>query len=202
MKKFLYKVWSKFLTWFGNIKVFPYPFWIVYDPTEYAVKGEQLLTIISLVKPGDIILRGYSEYLDSKFIPDKLKYSHAGIYVGNNLMVHAIAENVSYINILDFCACDRIAIFRPKKGQRSAIKTAKEFAKQNIPYDFGFSRGTSALYCFELAAECYPKLDIPRCTPTKLFGLIKKKDVFLAESFFKSPDLECIFQYNPEFNIV
>jgi hypothetical protein len=116
MKKFIYKCWSKFLTWFGNIKIFSYPFWIVYDPSEYAVTGEKLLEILNIVKPGDIILRGYAEYLDSKFIPDKLKYSHCGIYIGNNTVVHAIAESVEYINILDFCLCDRIVIFRPKKG--------------------------------------------------------------------------------------
>lgn len=202
MKKFIYKCWSKFLTWFGNIKIFNYPFWIVYDPSEYAVTGEKLLEILNVVKPGDIILRGYAEYLDSKFIPDKLKYSHCGIYIGKNTVVHAIAESVEYINVLDFCMCDRIAIFRPKKGQRNAIKIAKEFADNKVPYDFIFSPGTSSLYCFELGAECYPNLDIPKCTPTMLFGLIKKKDVYLAESFFKSTDMECIFHYNPEFNIV
>ena len=42
------------------------------------------------------------------------------------------------------------AIFRPKKGQKTAIAKAKKFAKSKVPYDFGFSRGTSAMYCFEL----------------------------------------------------
>ena len=202
MKKFLYKCWSKFLTMFGNIKIFPYPFWLIYDPNDYDITGKQILEIVEIIKPGDIILRGYKNYLDGKFIPDPQKYSHAAIYVGKNQVIHAIAEGVSYENIIDFCMCDRIAIFRPKKGQRSAIKIAKDFVKQNIPYDFGFSKGISSLYCFELGAECYPKLNIPKQTVSKLFGLIKKKDVYLAESFFKSPDMECIFQYNPKFNII
>jgi len=38
-------------------------------------------------------------------------------------------------------------------------------------------------------------------TVKKLFGLIKKKDVYLAESFFKSKDFECIYHFNPDFNL-
>ena len=202
MKKILYKCWSKFLTWVGNIKVFPWPFWLIYDPSDYDITGKQILEIIEIIKPGDIILRGYKQYLDGKFIPDPLKYSHGAIYVGKNQIIHAIAEGVSYENIIDFCMCDRIAIFRPKKYQRNAIKIAKKFAKNKIKYDFGFCNGVSALYCFELAAEAYPRLNIPKQTVSKFFGLIKKKNVYLAESFFKSTDMSCIYQYNPKFNII
>lgn len=35
MKKFLYKAWSKFLTAFGDVKVFSWPMWLVYDPDDY-----------------------------------------------------------------------------------------------------------------------------------------------------------------------
>lgn len=82
-----------------------------------------------------------------------------------------------------------------------AIRKAKQFLKDRIEYDFMFEEGASALYCFELCGECYPTLDIPRLTVSKLFGLIKRKNVFLAESFFKSKDLKCIYHCNPAFNI-
>ena len=42
MKKRLYVAWAKFLTWFGNIKVFRFPMFIVYDPSEYAMDGAHL----------------------------------------------------------------------------------------------------------------------------------------------------------------
>ena len=201
MKKLLYTFASKFLTWFGDIKVFPRPMFIVRDPEFFKMTGDKIIEVIDILKPGDIILRGYDYYLDGKFIPDKLKFSHGAIYIGDGKIIHAVAEGVSYTNVVEFCECDRIAIFRPKKGQKTAIAKAKKFAKSKVPYDFGFSRGTSAMYCFELCGECYDKLNIPRCIVKKLFGLLKKEDVFLAESFFKSKDMKCIFHYNPKFNI-
>lgn len=124
------------------------------------------------IREGDIVLRGYDNYLDGKFIPDKLKFSHGSIYIGNGKIIHAVAEGVSETNIIEFTRCDRIAIFRPKSGQKQAIAKAKKFLKNKIPYDFGFSAGVSALYCFELCGECYPKLNIPRKTVKKLFGLL------------------------------
>lgn len=174
---------------------------LVYDPDDYAIGGEQVLEIMKKIREGDIVLRGYDNYLDGKFIPDKLKFSHGAIYVGNGKIIHAIAEGVSETDIIEFTRCDRIAIFRPKSGQKQAIAKAKKFLKNKIPYDFGFSSGVSALYCFELCGECYPKLNIPRKTVKKLFGLLQKKDVFLAESFFTSPDMTCIYHYNPKFNL-
>lgn len=202
MKRFFYKLWSKFLTFVGDIKIFRFPFFMVYDPNYFKMTGSKIIELMEIIEPGDIILRGFDNYLDGKFIPDKLGYSHGAIYIGNNEIIHAVAEGVSKINIVEFCECDRIAVFRPKKGMRKAVQNAKRFLKDSIPYDFGFENGVSSLYCFELCGECYPNLNIPKLTVSKLFGLVKKEDVYLAESFFKSKDVECIFQYNPKYNLV
>ena len=192
MKKFLYKLQAKFLTWFGNIKVFKWPLFVIYDPTSFKVTGEQILQVLDMLQPGDVILRGYQHYLDGMFIPGD--YSHGAIYVGDRKIIHAVAAGVSYIDVVEFCMCDRICILRPNKYQASAIKTAKKLAANNIPYDFGFKRGTSALYCFELCAECYKKLDIKPETVKAFFGLLKKKNVYVAKSFTKSPDFKIVFQ--------
>ena len=148
MKKFLYKIWSKFLTIFGEIKIFKFPLFIVYDPNYFKITGKQVIDILNIIEPGDIILRGYDSYLDGKFVPDSLSFSHGGIYIGKNTIIHAVAEGVSEINIHDYIRCDRIAIFRPKKYKNSAIKRAKQYLKNNIPYDCGFKDGVSSLYCF------------------------------------------------------
>lgn len=100
-------------------------------------------------------------------------------------MIHAVAEGVSEINVLDFMSCDRVCILRPAKGQKAAIKQAKQFLKDNIPYDFSFSHGKNALYCFELCAEAYSSLGVKKIKVSKLFGLLKK-DAFLADSFRKN----------------
>lgn len=202
MKKFLYKLWSKFLTAFGEIKIFKFPMFLVYDPHYFSVGGEQVLDIISILEPGDIILRGYDNYLDGCFIPDPLSFSHGAIYIGNGKIIHAVAEGVSETNVIEFTRCDRIAIFRPKRYQRRAISRAKKFLKNKTPYDFGFNNSVSSLYCFELCGLCYDKLNIPTLSIKKFFGLIKKENVFLAESFVKSKDLTCIYHYNPKYNII
>ena len=201
MKLFFYKLWAKFLTFFGDIKIFRFPFWTVLDPDDFQVTGEKTVEIMKILQPGDIILRGYNKYLDGKFVPDKLAFSHGGLYAGDNIIIHAVAEGVSEINVVDFTRCDRIAIIRPKKGKVAALKKAREFLKNKVPYDFGFRKGVSAVYCFELCGECYEKLQIPRYTVKKFLGLVRRKNVFLAESFFKSPDMDCIFHWNPKFNI-
>ena len=201
MKKLLYKIWSKFLTIVGDVKIFKFPLFMVYDPEYFKMTGDKIIDVMNVIKPGDIICRGFQYYLDGKFIPDPLKFSHGAIYIGDGKIIHAVAEGVSETNIIEFCECDRIVIFRPKKGVSAAIKKAKQFLKNKVPYDFGFNNGVSSIYCFELCGECYSSLRIPRMTVSKFFGLIKKKDVFLAESFFKSKDLKCVFHYNPKFNI-
>lgn len=197
MKQFFYKLWAKFLTGFGNIRISKFFPWLYYDTTDFKVTGDKVLEIVEVLKPGDIILRGYDSYLDGKFIDDQLKFSHGAIYIGNNEVIHAIAEGVSKLNILDFCQCDRIAIFRPRRYTKQAIIYAKKYL--GYGYDFCFENGNSRLYCFELCALCYPKLDI-KLQSIKKFGFLKKH-VYLAKSFFDSKDLRCVFHFNPKFNI-
>lgn len=80
----LYKIWAKFLTEFGNIKVFKFPMFIVYDPSYFKMDGMHVRKALDLLKPGDVILRGYDNYLDGWFIDDEFKYSHGAVYIGNN----------------------------------------------------------------------------------------------------------------------
>lgn len=195
MKKFLYKLQARFLTAFGNIKAFKWPMFLVYDPTTFRMTGEKILRARDILRPGDVVLRGYSMYLDGMFIPGD--YSHGAVYVGDDTIVHAVAEGVSRINAVEFCECDRIMILRPKSGQELAVKRANEFVENDVPYDFGFRRGESALYCFELCAECYRELGVKMVEQKALFGLMKKK-VFLAESFLENENFERVFEFNPK----
>jgi hypothetical protein len=199
VKKFFYKIWSKFLTFFGDIKIFKYPFWMVYDPDYFQMSGEKILEAIEILEPGDIILRGYNKYLDGCFINGD--YSHGAVYIGNNTIIHAVAPKVEKINAVEFMECDRIAIFRPSKYKASAVKIVRKFLKDNVAYDFNFdSKDDGSLFCFELAAKAYPKFNIPTFVIKKFFGLIKK-EVYLAQSFFECHDLELVFEYNPKKNI-
>lgn len=136
-------------------------------------------------------MRKFDSCADSKFIPSE--YSHGAVYVGDNKIIHAVAKGVSEIDAVSFCMCDKICVLRPRAGARNAIAKAKKFAKDKVPYDFAYKRNSSALYCFELCAECYPKLDIKPKVAMIFFGLLRKKNVYLAESFTSSPDFKMIF---------
>jgi non-ribosomal peptide synthetase component E (peptide arylation enzyme) len=72
----------------GDIKVYSFPMWMVYAPQGYLIKGEETEEIMKIIKPGDILLRGYNDYLDGKVIKGYYKqsthqaasFSHAGFY--------------------------------------------------------------------------------------------------------------------------
>ena len=200
MKKLFHKVWAKFITWFGNIKVFKYPMFIVYDPSFFKMDGKHTMKALQSVLPGDILLRGFDSYLDGYFIDDPHGYSHGGIYVGKGKVIHAVAEGVSETNLLDFMKCDRICILRPAKDTYNAIELAKKFLADSIPYDFNFNEGASAVYCFELCALCYPSINIQKIHFKKLFGILKR-DAYLADSFRMNESFKTMFEYNPKHNI-
>jgi hypothetical protein len=60
---------DKFLTFFGDIKIFSFPMFFIYDPDSYRVKGEDVHKLISTVRYGDILVRGFKNYLDGLFHP-------------------------------------------------------------------------------------------------------------------------------------
>ncbi|WP_242355031.1 MULTISPECIES: hypothetical protein [Anaeromyxobacter] len=115
----------------GDVKVFRFPMWIVYDPGSYKVKGRDARAVIDRVRPGDVLVRGYDAYLDGKLIPGL--FSHVGLYLGRTtpadrdlapagarerlalgeqIVIHAIAEGVLTEDVLDFCRCDRLVVLR------------------------------------------------------------------------------------------
>jgi len=200
MKKTAYRIWSKFLTAFGNVKCFRFPLWLVYDPDDYQISGENVLEILDVLKPGDIILRGYDKYLDGKFIPNfkndviGVGFSHGAVYLGDNTILHAVAEGVSEINVVDFCQCDRIAIFRPRKGgTKKAIANVKKCIGKK--YDFIFQENNNNVYCFELCKIAYPNSDIKTMTIKRFFGLFRKK-VYVAQSIIEAKDFRLIYCIN------
>jgi len=196
---------DRFLTAFGNVKVFRWPLFAVYDPDDYAVDGKAVEDVMRILEPGDVLIRGYQHYLDGFFIPQKSGktwdgkdagegWSHGAVYVGNRTVIHAVAEGVSEIHALDFLNCDRVAVLRPSSGARAACRKAK--ALVGTEYDFSFSDANGALYCFELVAECYPELGMKTFKESRLFGLLKK-DVYLAQSALDCEGLNLLYVHNP-----
>ena len=123
---------EKVLTIFGDIKVFRWPFFVLYDPGSYRVKGEAMREAMNLVRPGDILVRGYLNYLDGYFIPGY--FSHAGLYLGEvtpehipgeklelarkgfrtgeQMVIHSMAEGIFMEDFLNFMRCDFVGVLR------------------------------------------------------------------------------------------
>lgn len=183
------------LTFLGDIKYFTRPPILVYHPVTFKAKGSLTRQAINLLEPGDLILRGYDCYVDGFFIPGT--YSHTGIYVGDNQMIHAIAEGVEQCDIIDFLRCDRFCILRPDGDKLLAIERAKIFLEEKTPYDFDFVSGNKALYCHELGAMAYEELEVPKMIPALFYGLIKGQPAYLADSFLNSEHFVKVFEFLP-----
>lgn len=192
------KIKNFLLNILGDIKVYKYPFFMVYDPSTYFVKGHHTRQAIDIIEPGCVLLRAYTFYLDGFFIPGS--YSHSGIYVGNGKVIHAVAEGVEEIDIIDFLRCDRFCILKPLDNDKAllAVDKAKFFLK--TPYDFDFEDGTEALYCHELTATCYYDYDIEK-KPVKILG-INFKPRYTCDSFLQNEHFEKILEVIPRKNVI
>ncbi len=181
-----YKLKSYLLTVFGDIKVYKWPMFVSYQPTSFRVKGDATLKIMAAIQPGDVVMRAYVDYLDGFFIPKGSSgCTHSGIYIGDNMVIHSIAEGCSLINIVDFCRNDKTVVLRPSAGQAWAIEHAKKCADKNIPYDFDFQDGSGKYYCHEFTASCYPHLEIQRVS-RKVLGFFASPVAYLADSFYSN----------------
>lgn len=183
---------EKFLRIFGDIKILPYPPFLYYQPGDYyKASGAEARRAMQMLRPGDIICRGYDSYLDGFFIPGR--FSHTGVYTGSGKITHAVAEGVSQIDTIDFLRCDRFIVIRPKSGQDQALKRLAGWIGR--PYDFDFASDNGAMYCHELAAEAYKELQIQKIVP--YLGFIrfhKLRPTYLAESFTTNPNFKIIFK--------
>ena len=194
MDSYWYRFKRAALTVFGDIKVFTGPFWMVYQPKSYRIKGAETRYISEILEPGDVVMRAYINYLDGYFIPKgAAKCSHSGLYVGEGKMVHSIAEGAQEVDVIDFCRTDRIVVLRPDAGQAWAVEHARKCADKNIPYDFDFTPGPGKYYCHELTASCYPDLDIQQLS-RKVLGFMDSPVAYLADSFYTNSNFRHIYE--------
>lgn len=157
MKDIIFKFRNKIVEIFGNIKINKYPLWVWYKPYGYKVRGEQVRQLLTVCKPGDVLLRGYNGYLSSQLIGE---WSHIGLILNDTQVIHSLSEGVIVDDILNFFRTDRIIVLRPKLNKKELANILKE-ATQYIgrDYDFGFSLKTpNELYCTELLFKIFKKV--------------------------------------------
>jgi hypothetical protein len=188
MKNLLYHIKAFLLNILGDIRIFKWPLFIIYQPTTFKCKSQEYRNAVTLLKPGDLVFRRYFNYMDSFFIPGT--YSHGSIYIGERTIIHSIAEGVQEIDILDFLRCDDFCILRPSSGQEEAIKRAKSILGKE--YDFNFESDDKRFYCFEVCAYCYKELNV-KLLSDKVFGFIPSFPAYIAKSFFTNENFKLIY---------
>ncbi len=188
-------VYEKLLTWFGDLKFFWTPPVVVYDPSAYQVRGEDVREVINLIQPGDILLRSYEKYVDGWFIPGE--FSHVGFFygatseanrrhagtmiddnpeklqrvqrdefkIGEQMVIHAMADGVFMEDVINFCRCDKMVILRlPEKLENRAPKEkvfmkqpfapSEEGIYQKLKQGGGITRNEAVTTAQEVALSC------------------------------------------------
>jgi hypothetical protein len=151
--------YEKALTWFGRLKYFKLPPIIVYDPILYKVKGEDVREVINEIRPGDILLRSYDKYVDGWLIPGEFSHvgffygetteaerKSAGTMIDDNpeklervqrdefkigeqMVIHAMADGVFMEDVINFCRCDKMVILRLPETLNNLPQLEKVFTK-------------------------------------------------------------------------
>jgi len=176
------KIYNGFVKFLGDVKVFKFPLFIVYDPGTFLLKGNETREVLNLVQPGDILIRGYLNYLDSYIIPGL--FSHAALYLGevkesdkqyikpgseqdfkagSQIIIHAMGEGVFMDDVINFCRCDYMIILRRNPAIESeeskkvtfdyVFKTALQNLGKDYDFKFDFS-DFNKLSCTELVYVC------------------------------------------------
>ena len=176
---------NKIFKIFGHIKYSKYPPYLYYKPQGYKVRGEHVEELLGLIKPGDVLIRGYDSYLSSKLIGH---WSHVGLVTESNKVVHAIGAGVTKEHIINFFRCDRIIVVRPKLTQNQVNGViAKAELSVGTKYDFSFDfENDDEFSCTELVYYCFKEekevLKMSKEEVSLFMGLIKKT-VIRPEAF-------------------
>jgi hypothetical protein len=188
----LIKFRNSFLTVFGNIHLNKYFTWLpYYKPTSYKIKGTQTRQLMSIVKPGDVMLRGYDDYVDGLFIG---KWSHAALVLNETEVIHSMSQGVFKQDLLDFYRTDRICILRPNLNEEELKQVLlKAESMEGMPYDFGFTfdNHPKEVYCSEFVYVSFEdfaeKLGMYKPTE-KVFGkqkIVVRPGIFLSFGGFE-----------------
>jgi hypothetical protein len=147
----LLKIRNKALTIFGDVLLNRHFPWIpYYKPEGYSIRGEHIRRLLDICLPGDVLLRGYDDYMDGLFIGE---WSHAAMVLNKTQVIHAMAEGVKTDDLLDFFRTDRVMVLRPTRLSIEEIQKVldKAYSRIGSKYDFGFNfDDPKELCCTEL----------------------------------------------------
>jgi uncharacterized protein YycO len=147
-----YQTKSKILKFLSDVRIYPLGI-VLYGQTGYKVKGDDTRKLIDTLKRGDVLLTAYDHYLGYFF----MHWGHAGIYVGENRVVHMLGDGIKNEDILTFSRKDHIMVLRCDDKHRAdkAADKAEALYSDDIQYDYDFKLGNETMYCSELVWHVY-----------------------------------------------
>lgn len=147
---------DKVMSWFADIRVYSGGA-VFFGASSYQIKGPDMRNILNILHPGDVLLRRYSHYLGTYFIPGY--WSHAALYEGDNNVLHMLGDGLTREDILTFMRTDNIAILRCEDEEKvkKAIAMAQDLYDKGTEYDYEFETDDNQLYCSELIWLIYDK---------------------------------------------
>jgi len=146
----------------------------------------QYLLLKKDIMPGDVFVTSKRFELSSIFIPGE--FSHVALYLGEDILIEAVAKGVAYTSLPYFCfSKDRIAVMRPLfiTGQDRVKIESKKYI--GIPYDFYFEKTVEAFYCSELVYTILKHFNgFEQFTLRKTLGVetVTPDDFFRAKKYF------------------
>lgn len=181
--EFFYDAKAKVLNFFSDIRVYKGGI-VFFGASSYKIKGNHMRGILNVLKPGDVLLRRYDNYLGTFFIPGY--FSHAAIYEGQDNIIHMLGDGIDREDILTFLRCDDVRILRVDDSEENinnAVINAKLLYNFGVEYDYNFDTNCpKKFYCTEFVDHCFGY-------PVKSILKNGKKilpDDFLKTDYFKT----------------
>ena len=153
IKKITKEIKNKLFTFFGDIRIYKYPFFLLYHPKGYKIKGENFKKVAQNIKSYDVLLRRYDTYVDKVFIPGW--WNHAAIVEKADgpfsTIVHATSDGVCRESLFDFMKTDYVCVLRPlfPVNKFEMNHEIKKIVGLEYDFDFNFD-DASAFSCTEV----------------------------------------------------
>ena len=106
----------------GDLYLHNYLCWFVYKPHHYIMSGPDVRRILDAVQPGDILLRRFDGYVNTRCTPGF--WGHGAFCVSKKDVIHAVGVGVIREDIITFCRTDSVALLRVNNATPEMIDRA------------------------------------------------------------------------------
>lgn len=155
---FVYRIilnWATpFVKWWGNLR---FPF------TKKKVTGVHYFKWRDSIEVGTVLLTKTEGELSNYINPVSSDIKHGGMYIGRiggiPMVIEALGRGVVFTDLVTFLTTkDRVIGLKPDfhlSNEDKVMLQEEAKKRKGIPYDYLFSKGDKAFYCFELVADIY-----------------------------------------------